>query len=246
MLRLLGWYPISILDIIRVLTLTALLFSGPMFEKGVVESQWRDWIRGRSLHETLSSWIGWRNFVAVRIPRQQSCGNELICFPLQSPITEELLFRSLLVPLHLLSHLSPTRLILLTPLYFAIAHVHHFYEYSLTHPHTPLLPALVRSLVQFAYTTVFGWYATFIFLRTANLPAVVLAHSYCNWCGLPRLWGRVGEDDDDQGRKPHGQAKRLGIGWTVAYYVLLVVGAVSFRGGLWPLTDSEHALATVG
>ena len=170
-------------------------------------------------------------------------GRRLSAFPLQSPITEELLFRSLLVPLHLLSHLSPGRLILLTPLYFGIAHVHHFYEYSLTHPHTPLFPALVRSLVQFTYTTVFGWYATFIFLRTASLPAVVLAHSYCNWCGLPRLWGRVGEDDP--GRKPHGKTKRLGIWWTVTYYMLLLGGAVSFRGGLWSLTDSKHALATV-
>lgn len=164
----------------------------------------------------------------------------------QGPITEELLFRSLLVPLHLLSPISPTRLILLTPLYFGIAHIHHFYEYSLTHPHTPRFPALVRSLVQFAYTTVFGWYATFIFVRTASLPAVVLTHSYCNWCGLPRLWGRVGDDDDDDpGRKPHGKAKSRGIMWTVAYYILLLAGAVSFRSALWSLTDSDHALATV-
>lgn len=181
-------------------------------------------------------------------PEKQSRGIQLIILLWQSPITEELLFRSLLVPLHLVSHLSPARLILLTPLYFGIAHVHHFYEYSLTHPHTPLFPALVRSLVQFAYTTVFGWYATFIFLRTASLPAVVLAHSYCNWCGLPRLWGRVGDDDEDQGRKPYVKAerKRLGIGWTVAYYALLLAGAVSFRRALWPLTESEHALTTVG
>ena len=67
-LHLLGWYPISILDITRVLCLTALLFSGPVFEEGIVNSQWRNWIRGRKLRETLSSWIGWRNFVAVRVP----------------------------------------------------------------------------------------------------------------------------------------------------------------------------------
>lgn len=179
---------------------------------------------------------------------QRFCGTQLIDLVWQSPITEELVFRSLLVPLHLVSHLSPARLIFLTPLYFGIAHVHHFYEYSLTHPHTPLLPALVRSLVQFAYTTVFGWYATFIFLRTASLPAVILAHSYCNWCGLPRLWGRVGDEDEDQGRKPYVKAKGkvLGIGWTVAYYVLLLAGAVSFRRALWPLTESDNALATIG
>lgn len=64
--RLLGWYPIPLPEIAQSLLLTALLFAGPLFEKGVVESGWREWIRGGSLHETLSSWIGWRNFVAVR------------------------------------------------------------------------------------------------------------------------------------------------------------------------------------
>ena len=60
-----------------------------------------------------------------------------------------------------------------------------------THPDTPFLPAVVRSLVQFGYTSVFGFYATFIFLRTASLPAVIIIHSFCNWAGLPRFWGRV-------------------------------------------------------
>lgn len=134
------------------------------------------------------------------------------------------------------------------------------YEYNLTHPHTPLLPILVRSLLQFAYTTLFGWYATFVFLRTGSVAAVVLAHAFCNWCGLPRLWGRVGRfvefgggaerrGKDDTGRtRGAGAAPRwgLGIGWSVAYYVILVAGVVAFQRGLWPLTESERALAQVG
>lgn len=64
-LRLLGWYPLKVYEIATSLLLTAILFAGPLFEKGVVESRWRDWIRGQSLHESLSSWIGWRNYVAV-------------------------------------------------------------------------------------------------------------------------------------------------------------------------------------
>ena len=39
---------------------------------------------------------------------------------------------------------------------------------------------------------------------------------------------------------------RLGIGWTVAYYVLLVAGAVTFWKELWVLTDSERKLASLG
>ena len=86
-------------------------------------------------------------------------------------------------------HLKP---ILLTPLYFGIAHIHHFYEFTLTNQRTPLGPALAITLFQFSYTVIFGWYASFVFLRTGSLLAVVLCHSFCNWMGLPRVWGRVG------------------------------------------------------
>jgi CAAX amino terminal protease family. len=99
------------------------------------------------------------------------------------------MFRSVIVAVHLLAKVSPGHIVLVAPLYFGIAHIHHFYEFRLTHPDTPVLAALLRSLFQFGFTTVFGWYATFVFLRTGSLPAVILIHSFCNWCGLPRLWG---------------------------------------------------------
>ena len=237
----LGVYPFQFTATCKGLFLTALLFAGPIFEKAVVDDGWRRWIKGAGLHETLSSWIGWRNFVA-------------------GPVTEELLFRSVIVSLH--THTRPplpaSTLIFATPLYFGIAHVHHFYEYTLTHPYTPLIPALLRSIFQFAYTTVFGWYATFIFLRTGSLWAVVLIHSQCNWIGLPRIWGRIGgvevqggvvggptrgkEDRDAEPLSPH---HRLGLAWTVAYYVILLVGAIAWWNGLWTLTDNTNALAEI-
>ena len=61
----LGWYPISVPDIFSSLLLTSILFAGPLFERGIAEGGWRTWIQGKNLYETLSSWIGWRNFVAV-------------------------------------------------------------------------------------------------------------------------------------------------------------------------------------
>lgn len=100
-----------------------------------------------------------------------------------------------------------------------------------------------------------------MFLRTGSVVAVVLAHAFCNWCGLPRLWGRVGRDvkvggggerrgkKDDAGRTrgPGGASRRgFGIGWSVAYYMTLVAGVVAFQMGLWPLTESKGALAQVG
>lgn len=237
----LGLFPIGWVAIIQTLLLTTLLFAGPLFEKGVIEGGWKRWIKGSDLHETLSSWIGWRNFVA-------------------GPITEELLFRSVIVSLH--NHVTPplptSSLVFATPLYFGIAHIHHFYEFTLTHPYTPLLPALLRSISQFAYTTLFGWYATFIFLRTGSLWAVILAHAQCNWMGLPRLWGRVGGveveggivggptrgKEDTIGGSGSGQ-HRLTVIWTIAYYLILVGGALAWWLSLWSLTETEGALANL-
>lgn len=64
-LALLGWWPVGLVEIFKVLLLTALLFIGPLFERGIAMGDWRDWVNGQCIKETLSGWIGWRNFVAV-------------------------------------------------------------------------------------------------------------------------------------------------------------------------------------
>ena len=64
-LGLLGWWPLDFADIARCLLLTALLFAGPLYERGLVEGEWRSWFRRSKLSECLRGWIGWRNYVAV-------------------------------------------------------------------------------------------------------------------------------------------------------------------------------------
>jgi prenyl protein peptidase len=157
------------------------------------------------------------------------------------------------VPLFLTAQTSNTTIIFLTPIIFGLAHVHHFYEFRLTHPHTPLVAALLRTLLQFTYTTLFGGYATFLFLRTGSLLSAILVHAFCNWMGFPRFWGRVemgktiicpdlgeGKRDDRSPQTANGQ---LNIVWTLTYYSLLVVGAVSWWKLIWTLTDSDLALS---
>lgn len=76
--------------------------------------------------------------------------------------------------------------------------------------------------------------------------------------GLPRFWGRlegggaetiigpdVGADQDgrDEGQVLFRAPKELGVSWTVAYYTLLVTGAVGFYKYFWILTESGNALA---
>ncbi|EXJ69740.1 prenyl protein peptidase [Cladophialophora psammophila CBS 110553] len=238
-LHMLGCWPVRPLDLFKSLTLTFLLYIGPLFEKIFIERDLDDLLhRGiAATSETLSSWQGYRNFVA-------------------GPVTEEIIFRSVLVPIHLLAKVAPSKVVFLTPLYFGIAHIHHFYEFHLTHPHVSILPVLLRSLFQFTYTTLFGWFAAFIYLRTGSVYACIIIHSFCNWAGLPRFWGRVrrreeypisplairGKDDTDA-VQAQGKGEKLGLRWTVAYYLLLVAGAFAFYRGLWPLTTSEAALS---
>ena len=126
-----------------------------------------------------------------------------------------------------------------------------------------MIAAVFRSLFQFTYTTLFGWYAAFLYLRTGSLPGVILAHSFCNWMGLPRLWGRVestqevfiGPPGPSNLKKEDSNPQKdgaypapgtgglsnppLGITWTVAYYLLLVAGAYGFWKNLWVLTESK-------
>ncbi|KIW29032.1 uncharacterized protein PV07_04881 [Cladophialophora immunda] len=238
-LHMLGCWPVRPWDLFRSFTLTFLLYVGPLFEKIFVEGEFDD-LRHRgvaAISESLSSWQGYRNYVA-------------------GPITEEVVFRSVLIPIHLLAKISPGKIVFLTPLYFGIAHIHHFYEFHLTHPHVSLVPVFLRSLLQFTYTTLFGWFAAFIYIRTSSLYACIIIHSFCNWVGLPRFWGRVrrpeyypispvvirGKDDTDL-VQASTEGKTLRLRWTVAYYLLLAAGAYGFYRGLWPLTASEAALA---
>jgi prenyl protein peptidase len=239
-LRLLGWWPIDPLAILRTLLLCATLFAGPLFEAGIVEGGWKHWIRGEHVRETLGSWMGWRNLVA-------------------GPVTEEILFRSAIIPLHIIAKISPNRIVFITPLYFGIAHLHHLYEFRLTHPEVPLLPAVLRSVFQFTYTSLFGFFAAFVYLRTGSVYAAIAAHMFCNWSGLPRFYGRVGvqagmpigppstkrDDETTEGRGAAAGTDRrsdLGTAWTVAYYLILVAGAYGFYSQLFPLTQGKYAL----
>lgn len=100
----------------------------------------------------------------------------------------------------------------------------------------------------------FGAYATFIFMRTGSLISVIILHSFCNWMGLPRVWGRLKSEETiigpDLGESKRNEEKgskstdgQLGVLWTIAYYVLLVAGAVGWYKNLWKLTESDLALA---
>ncbi|KAI5293876.1 hypothetical protein KEM52_005071 [Ascosphaera acerosa] len=221
-LAVMGWWPVGLREALQCLLLTAVLFTGPLFLSLVVDREARQW--AQRAREIRTDWVLWRNV---------------------APITEEIVFRSVMASIQIVSDMPPSRIVLVTPLYFGIAHVHHLVESRLSNPDGPWAALVVRTAVQFTYTTVFGWYETFLFLRTGSLLGVCLVHSFCNIMGLPRFWGRVTRwyPSNSRGTGPL-KYEQLHIAWSWAYYALLLAGAIAFRFCLWPLTQSQHALAT--
>jgi prenyl protein peptidase len=74
---------------------------------------------------------------------------------------------------------------------------------------------------QFAYTTLFGMYAAFLFIRTGNVAAPCVAHAFCNVMGFPDF----------------GEIGRLN-GWKrIVLASAFVVGLLGWYFLLWPLTE---------
>lgn len=102
-----------------------------------------------------------------------------------APISEEIVFRGCLVEPLLSTRLSPNQVALVAPLFFGTAHIHHSIL-KLRQGHS-LKTVAISTIFQFTYTSMFGTYAAFAFVRTHSLPAVILSHAFCNKMGLPDL-----------------------------------------------------------
>uniref|UniRef100_D3TP37 CAAX prenyl protease 2 n=1 Tax=Glossina morsitans morsitans TaxID=37546 RepID=D3TP37_GLOMM len=113
-----------------------------------------------------------------------------------APLSEEFVFRACMMPL-ILQSFSPLASVFITPLFFGVAHVHHIIE-RLTMG-MDFTTALIISLSQLAYTTLFGFYSAYLFARTGHFIAPFLVHAFCNHMGLPdlqelwqqQLWKRI-------------------------------------------------------
>ncbi|POM75407.1 Prenyl protein protease [Phytophthora palmivora] len=101
------------------------------------------------------------------------------------PLTEEFVFRSCMVPLLVCAEFTVKQIVLGSPLMFGAAHLHHFMEY-VRHGRSPKDAALTVGF-QLMYTSLFGAYATFIFLRTGHFASIFLVHVFCNVMGFPDL-----------------------------------------------------------
>jgi membrane protease YdiL (CAAX protease family) len=79
-----------------------------------------------------------------------------------------------------------TRVALLTPAWFALAHVHHLLE-KLFVLKSSLSSALISTAVQLTYTSIFGLIASYLYVCTGNIASPIVSHVVCNFIGLPDL-----------------------------------------------------------
>eukprot|EP00095_Tigriopus_kingsejongensis_P000899 snap_masked-scaffold186_size273091-processed-gene-0.0 protein:Tk00899 transcript:snap_masked-scaffold186_size273091-processed-gene-0.0-mRNA-1 annotation:"caax prenyl protease 2" len=147
-------------------------------------------------------------------------GHDLIWWRNQvvAPFTEEYTFRACMLPILLGSFNEPTA-VMVAPLFFGIAHLHHMIERI--RKGQPVKTALLISIFQIHYTTIFGMYSAFLFVRTGHIAAPVIVHGFCNFMGFPDFGEMLN-------RPPR---ERLFL------VCLSVVGVVGFYSCLYSFTD---------
>lgn len=113
-----------------------------------------------------------------------------------APITEELVFRGLLVPILTIAYSSvkddagvsiytPFSVMVRCPLWFAMAHIHHLIERLRMGEKISF--AIIGTMLQIIYTSIFGGIAAGFLMRTGNIYAPIASHMFCNYWGLPDL-----------------------------------------------------------
>lgn len=128
-----------------------------------------------------------------------------------APITEELIYRSVILAfLQPFDSISDLQEILLTPLFFGIAHAHHGYDLY-TNRNVGLSTAALTVIIQVIYTTVFGILSNYLFIETSNnVWCPIVVHCICNLIGFPNF------------------PKDRPLLWKITYGLLLIVGICGF------------------
>jgi prenyl protein peptidase len=100
------------------------------------------------------------------------------------PVCEEVVFRACVLPALLAGGWSPAAAIVVSPVIFGAAHVHHVVGLVRARGAT-WTQAAATAAFQFTFTTVFGVYVAHLFVRTGHLAAVIVVHTFCNAMGVP-------------------------------------------------------------
>lgn len=192
------------------LLVTPLLFSGPLYVQflGKTLPFQKDWDFERDVMFRFLSIVGLRNYFVA-------------------PITEEIVFRACVLTIYHMANASRMRMIFLSPLVFGAAHIHHAFEtyHRYGRTATAAKRAIISTVIQFTYTSVFGFYCCYLFLRSGSLLPPIAAHMFCNVMGVPQ---------------PHYEISML-PSWKISILAAYLFGIIGFVGVLepWSYTDGS-------
>ena len=188
------WGTSALLSVALPLGLTAVLFLGPLV------MQWLDRDRNTPLRLQLAERMRDLEDAKLVVLRNLVVG----------PLSEEWVFRACMCPLLFGAGLSEAANVFTAGFMFGCAHLHHVFDSDVNY---------VVVLVQFVYTSLFGAYSSYLFLRTGHLLGPLAAHIFCNWQGLP-AFGRVPRH---RHRRIVGSAFVLGL---LAFFTLTTLDAI--------------------
>ncbi|KAK6290101.1 hypothetical protein POUND7_001642 [Theobroma cacao] len=197
------------------LFLTSLMYVGSLTLKSILlVNKWKQHRNqdGRPLFDCIKSTV-------LSFPSQMSSVASNVLFWrnfVVAPLTEELVFRACMIPLLLCGGFKAYNVIFVCPTFFSIAHLNHMMEIYSQQNYSLLKASMVVGL-QLGYTVIFGSYASFLFIRTGNLVAPLVAHIFCNYMGLPVLF-----------------VQRKGL-----VSMAFVAGMISFAWLLFPITRPD-------
>lgn len=128
------------------------------------------------------------------------------------------------------SLVGPWAVALLCPSFFGLAHLHHLKEKI--NNGVPLTSALISTLVQFTYTSIFGLIATLLLMRTSCLLSPLISHIFCNFMGLPDL-GYLKQP----GKRFLSSPLSHLFGYRYILLALNAIGLIMFAMLLFPFTE---------
>ena len=94
----------------------------------------------------------------------------------------------------------------------------------------PLAAAVLSTLIQVSYTSIFGCIATILLLRTGSLLSPIVSHMICNSVGLPNM-GFM------QPPGPEGNEYSFMYKYRYGLCILHALGLLVFSVLLFPMTE---------
>ena len=159
-----------------------------------------------------------------------------------APISEEIVFRSVIIASLYVAAINNNhniplngndslQIALASPIWFAAAHIHHIYDKVKCG--MGIGTAILSTLIQMFYTSIFGFISAILFMRTGSIFSSIISHMICNFMGLPDIGFMFHPDGGNPYRSEYSSMYK----YRYPLFFLHCFGLVLFCLLLFPLTS---------